>query len=239
VLQGPLQHLKSIVLLVETCRGQQQLQQQLVGAVCGALRDRTALWQFSELLQLVSALRSAQPLQQQVQEAIVESAFGNMAVLAVQTGASMLELSGLLLQIARFKEAYHGLFAVAAARHPSSYDLLLQLLQSHDKADGTAVELLIKATTTVLRSTSSITMFSSAAFTWPSLEPGAWSQTAILPTAQDMRCQLIVDVCYVVAWPKALPKQRCNMLVLMLRVSAAKATLLAGVFPATLHMYGL
>jgi len=175
---GPLQHLKSIVLLVETCRGQQQLQQQLVGAVCGALHGPIPIWQVSEIQQLVSALRSAQPLQQQVQEAIVESIFGNVAMLPLQTSASMLELSGLLLQVPQFKETCYGRFAAAAAQHPSNYDLLLQLLQSqHVKVDGTAVELLAKATTTMLRSLSSITMFSSL----------AWQVTRLTPLVEALQ----------------------------------------------------
>jgi len=154
---GPMAHYRSIVQLLRACQGQEQLREQLVAAVCSALRGSgTAAWQVSGVTGLLEALLNDRPAQQQVLAAVAQSMFSNAALLQAQTDDSMVTLSGLLLQEPELAATHYPDFAAAVAGRPNNHNLLMQLLQSGPvAADAAARGLLVGAVAAALPVSSS------------------------------------------------------------------------------------
>jgi hypothetical protein len=139
---GPMQHCSSVVQLLRVCQGQQEMTDTLIAAVCSALRNSTAVWQASGLVQLLDALDvldSASAARSTVLAAAIEGLFetdgssvgsSSSALLSSQTDDSMLQLSQLLLLEDQLAAANYERFAAAVAARKGNYPLLKQLLQS-------------------------------------------------------------------------------------------------------------
>lgn len=78
----------------------------------------------------MSALNSSAALRKRVESAIAEAVFTRASLLTVQTDASMLRLSSMLLGNPQLRAAYYDHFAAAVSQRRESYELLKQLLQS-------------------------------------------------------------------------------------------------------------
>jgi hypothetical protein len=131
IATGPVQHWKSVTLLLQACKKQEQLQetqQQLVGAMCASLRSGTAgAYQASSITGMLSTLDAHPSLQQQLLLALADGKFSNPALLATQTDASMLQLCPLLLSSSELKERHFPAYAAAVATHPRRIGLLVKL----------------------------------------------------------------------------------------------------------------
>lgn len=149
---GPMAHYRSIVQLLRTCQGQQQLREQVVAALCSALRGSGATaWQVSGVAGLLEAVANDRPAQQRVLAAAAQSLFSSEALLQAQTDDSMLKLSGLLLQEPELAATHYRRIAAAVAGRPNNHNLLMQLLQSVPvAADAAARGLVVGAVAAAL-----------------------------------------------------------------------------------------
>jgi hypothetical protein len=138
---GMPEHISTVVALLEMCRGQQQLQEQLIDAVCTSIRSGTVAWHVTVLRPLLQALEASPAARLSVLTAAVEVLFdiqnnnssntlGFGVLLSKQTDASMLLLSELLLSQQQLSAAYFGRFAAAVTSRTDSYPLLQQLLST-------------------------------------------------------------------------------------------------------------
>jgi hypothetical protein len=131
------------------CQGQQELTDQLIGAVCSAVRNSAVVWQASGSMQLLDALDVLEPTaaaRPAVLKAAVEGLFesnssnnssnSSITLLPSQTDDSMLQLSQLLLSEPQLADVYYGCYAAAVAARQKNYNLLKQLLQAESVLAG-------------------------------------------------------------------------------------------------------
>jgi hypothetical protein len=149
---------KVAAFLVQPQQQEEPLQQQLLDAVCKALRSPTAgapAYQASVICGMLPALAALPSLQQQVQGALADGIFSNAGLLAAQTDSSMLQLCVVLLSAEQLRDKHFAAFAAAVAQRPHSVHLLLQLV--HKQLPGPAMQQLMDAAVAAMRNSTTPT----------------------------------------------------------------------------------
>ena len=163
IAAGPVQHMYSILsILLSTQEEDGELRQQLVGAVCAALRSPPAAappYQASDICGRLPALQQYPKLLQQLQAAMSDGIFASASLLAAQTDGSMLQLCEVLLSAKQLREKHFAACATAVAHRTGSITLLLQLAgKQHPES---AMQQLVEAALAAVRSAATTTDSSS------------------------------------------------------------------------------
>lgn len=130
-----MQQSSTAVLLLQCCSGRelQMPRQQLLDCLCQELSSgKAAIWQATQLQQLLQATPAGKGARAAVLTAAAEGMFNSDSAATLQgrqTDESMLLLSQLLLGDAELAGRHCSRFATAVAQRRSNYSLLKQLLQ--------------------------------------------------------------------------------------------------------------